>query len=96
MAPLPGFVAMRGASTWERFTNALNKWGAGGFEGRFQGLIQSITGAEGPAPDFLLTNIRGDLHYPMEMDRILALYLNPGDRRVTSRIEQVTRQCMRT
>jgi uncharacterized lipoprotein YddW (UPF0748 family) len=81
--------ALAGGFDWRRFERAAADWGVGTFEGLFNNLVRDLVKGDGPPPMFLATNPRGEVHYGMEFDRILAVYVNPEDPRVTARVADV-------
>ena len=63
--------------SWEAWNRIANRWGIDSFEGTFNNFVRFVESCDGPPPDFLLTNPKGELHFGMEQDRILAVYVNP-------------------
>jgi uncharacterized lipoprotein YddW (UPF0748 family) len=78
--------AIRGGFWWASWKKALARWTVGSFEGSMNNLVRFIESGDGPPPEFLLTNPAGELHFGMEHDRFLSIYLNPEDPVVAGRL----------
>jgi uncharacterized lipoprotein YddW (UPF0748 family) len=70
-------AAMRQGFNWANWNRLMKKFYIDHFEGTLNNFIRFIESVDGPVPDFLVTNPKGELHGGLDQDRILAIYLNP-------------------